>query len=286
MTTAPENPRSSAIEECKSAASVSGPGPCMGRFPALPTVAQSVGADLADDDRGADHPAGVLRCRSRHLAGLRVRHGDAALRRDLPQPVRQALGVGGLDVRLHRPGSRTQSRRALRVDADLVLPLHRRGRHVRFRDVLQPVPERPRRITARVPPIVFFAISAGVVLVRRLTRTSASRRCSPWCSKAASVACILGPGLHRARSSTASASTPPRSRCKGVRSARHEPGRRGLHLLPGRLRERHRPRRRGQEPPAERAQGGDLEPDRHRGLLRLHELRRGLRHPALRHLAG
>ncbi len=40
--------------------------------------------------------------------------------------------VGGLHVRLHRPGTRSEGRRALGLDPDLVLLLHRRGRHVRL----------------------------------------------------------------------------------------------------------------------------------------------------------
>ena len=47
-------------------------------LPAL--FAQSVAADLADHDGGAHHPAGLRQRRAGHLAGLRLRHRDAALR--------------------------------------------------------------------------------------------------------------------------------------------------------------------------------------------------------------
>ncbi len=98
---------------------------CPGSAVALRPVARR---DLTDHDGGAHHPAGLRQRRPGHVAGLRLRHGDAALRRVLPEPVRQAVRLRRLHVRLHGQGARAQCRRVLRLDAHLVVLLHRRGR--------------------------------------------------------------------------------------------------------------------------------------------------------------
>ena len=55
--------------------------------------AQSVAADFPDHDRRAHHPAGLRQRGAGHVVGLRLRHRHVALRRVLPQPVRQAFGL-------------------------------------------------------------------------------------------------------------------------------------------------------------------------------------------------
>ena len=88
--------------------------------------------DLTDDDGGVDHSPLFRRLGPGDLAGLCVRDSDAAVRRLLSEPVRQALGAPGLDVRLYGQGPRPGCRRHVGLVADLVLHVHRRGRTYRI----------------------------------------------------------------------------------------------------------------------------------------------------------
>ena len=175
-----------------------------------------------------------------HLAGLRLRHRDAALRRLLPEPVRQAIGLGGLDVRLYRPGPRPDRRRALGLDADLVAT------------------SSSASPACAVSPSSAGSCSKRSAITARSIRSSSSRSARCCAGSIAykdirvssiltlvleglSVTCILSlagivlfkHGFHVDTAQTVA---------QGVEPARHGSGRRGLHLQPGRLRERHRAR--------------------------------------------
>ena len=59
-------------------------------------------------------------------------------------------------------GPRPERRSLLRLDADLVLLLHRRRRHVRLRRLLPAADHRRSASHATVSPVIFFAISAAL----------------------------------------------------------------------------------------------------------------------------
>ena len=174
-----------------------------------------------------------------HLAGLRLRHRDAALRGVLPQPVRQAIRLAGLDVRLHRPGPRPApacfSGWTLIWSYLFIAVAGMCGFAVFCGQLLSAL-----GYHGSVHPIFFFAISAVLCwfIAYKDIRVSSMLTLV---LEGASVACILALACV-VLFKHGFPSTPPSSP-EGRRPPRHGPGRRGLHLLPGRLRERHRPRR-------------------------------------------
>ena len=254
------------------------------RRPGVSHSARPVGrGHLAHDDRGAHRAAGLFRRRPGHLARLPLRDRDALLRRHEPQPVRAPLGVRWLHVRLHRARPRARRGRAVRLGAVVVLRLHRHRRTGRLLDFRQPVPRRGRRSPSR-PRRHLLRLERLRLLVHRLpghphvlAAHAGARRPVDYVDPR--------PVLYRALP----AWQPDRHRAahpQRRRPQRHQPRRRYLHLQPRRLRERDGPRRRSQEPPAQRAPRRRMEPGDHRPYLRLRQLRRGLRHPPLRHVPG
>ena len=187
-----------------------------------------------------------------HVVGLRLRHHHAALRGLLPEPVRQAVLLCGLHVRLHRQGTRAERGRVLRLDLDLGLLLHCRGGPVRLRRVL-----RTAALGARVPRLGpsdrLLRHQRGGLLGDRLQGHPRLVHPDPGL-RGRLRRLHHGPGLR----------DPVQARLHGGheaalaerrRRAGHGPGRRRLHLLARRLRERHDARRRGEEPTPQRAHG-------------------------------
>ena len=251
-------------------------------FPAL--FAQSLAADLTDHDGGADHPAGLRQCGTGHVAGLRLRHSDAALRRVLPQPVRQAVGLRRLHVRLHGRGPRPDAPASSRAGRSsgryfFIAVAGLCGFAVFCGQLLSAL-----GYHGSVHPIIFFAISAVAcwVIAYKDIRVSSILTLV---LEGASVACILALAFIVLFKHGFSVDTKQLS-LEGVNVRRHGPGRRRLHLLPCRLRERHGARRLRRRTREERAEGGDRQPAHHRCVHGLHGLRRGGGHPPLRHAAG
>ena len=190
--------------------------------------------DLADHDGRADHRSLLRRRRQRDLAGLCVRHRDAALRGRVPEPVRQAVGPGRVDVRVHGPGTRAHLGRGLRVQPDLGLPLHRGRRTGGLLDLRRPVPLRNRNPHRRAPGDLLLPERGGL-LVHRLQghpRVLAAH---------AGVRGRLG-GVHprpgvRGPVQARTHDRHHHRQGEGHDLPRAEPGRRDLHLLPGRFRE-------------------------------------------------
>ncbi len=77
--------------------------------------------DLAHHDRRADRAGDVRDGVERKLAGLCLRHGDAAVRGDVPQRVRQAPDHFRLDVLVYHARPRAGGGRGRGMDFDLGL---------------------------------------------------------------------------------------------------------------------------------------------------------------------
>ncbi len=140
---------------------------------------------------------------------------------------------------LHGQGPRAQRRSVLRLDAHLVVLLHRRGRDVRIRRVLRPVAFGARATTDRYTRSS-SSRSAQWPAGSSRTRTSGSLPSSPWSSSAASVACITALALRDPVQARFSRRHQAADAERGERQ-RHGPRRRGLHLLAGRFRGARRP---------------------------------------------
>ena len=111
------------------------------------------------------------------------------------------------------------------------------------------------------------------------TRTSAVSSILTLVFEGASVACITALAFvilfkHGFKVDTTATQAERRRR------AGHGPGRCRLHLLAGRVRERHDPRRGGEEPTPQRPAGGDRQPHHHGLVHGVHGLRGGGRAPA------
>ena len=111
-------------------------------------------ADLADDDCGADRTTDVRHNRQRELARLRVRHGDAVIRRIQSQPIRAPLLAHRIDVLVFGGRARADGRRHGRLVPDLGLHVHRNGRsrrlhHLRAAAARDDAPQRTCRSALR-----------------------------------------------------------------------------------------------------------------------------------------
>ena len=228
--------------------------------------------DLTHHDGCAHHPTRLRQRRAGHVAGLCLRHCHAALRRVVPEPVRQAIGVRWLHVRLHGQGARAQHGGLLGLDPHLGLLLHRRGGHVRVRGLLRPIALRTRLPRVGTPDHLLRYQRAGL-LGDRLQRHPGVHH------PHAGPRVRLGRLHHRA-----GVRDPVQARLQGRHHAAllgrrqragHGPGRCRLHLLARRLRGGDDNGVGGEESAAQPAPCRDRQ-SAHHGLVHgLHGLRRG-----------
>ena len=124
-----------------------------------------------------------------------------------------------------------------------------------------------------VHPIIFFAISAAAcwLVAYKDIRVSSILTLV---FEGASVACITALAFVILFKHGFKVDTQP-TQAERRRRAGHGPGRCRLHLLAGRVRECHDPRRRGEEPTPQRSAGGDRQPHHHGLVHGVHGLRGG-----------
>ena len=195
-----------------------------------------------------------------NVVRLPVRDRDAALRgRRGPEPVRQTIVDDRIDVRLHRARLRSGRRDDVGLGARLVLLLHRDRRALRLRPDERAVPLCDLACVAAVAR-TFSSSSAARSASQSPGRTCASRRCSRSCSRdSRSAASSRSPAVILFKHGVVVRHQ--QIELKGGEPEGHRFRRRGVHLLARRVRGRLDDGRRGEKPAAQRAQGGDLEPD-------------------------
>ena len=124
-----------AVDRGQSGRSSSTQVPC----PRIPDGHGAIGClDLTDHDGRVDYSACLWRLGPGDMVGVCVRHTNAAVRRLLSEPVREAIRSPGIDVRLHGEGTWPSGRRHVGLVAYLVLHIHRRGGTHRILDLRRP----------------------------------------------------------------------------------------------------------------------------------------------------
>ncbi len=217
-----------------------------GQRAGLPGAARPVGgADLADDDRGADHPPGLLQCR----AGTWLAYGFGTVMLlfvvfCLNQFAKRSSGAGTMYAYTGRglgPTAGVFSGWTLIWSYLFIAVAGMCGFAVFCEQLLDAL-----GYHGSIHPILFFAMSAAGRVVHRLQGHPGLLDPHPGARGR------LGgqhprPGLHHLVQAQLRRRHGP-DPTDGVQVHGMAPGRGGLHLLPGRLRERHRPRRGGQQP--------------------------------------